>query len=583
MFSKDEQLIVNKWFPAAVVLALAVIIVLPGGGNFQQSFFLAHDYPFDYKNLMHLYVSESTGRISSLAFISLAPNLILSNLSSIFGVYVQTFLVKITPYFIFSYFYLKYLIKTDFIRLKNWQSCFLLFGFYFLITLGISVQMAINTGLFFNILFQFNLYLFIFHATLYIRDEDVIHQNKFKLLTFLLLDSSILLGSTFIPTTIYLMILYNKSVRTIFNKKYLIQMALILFSIIAVYFLLQIHGISLLKNADENNNLLQNKAYQAIKGGYFYQFIGFSNWGIYTGWSDRLFGGFVHFYNNLIFQLALFSLNALSCFYLYRKKKFALMIILGVFLVLSAGGQPPLGFIYLFLLEHVPGFASIRTPDNKFGLFTQAILLLNLLFVTSGFRMRQKFYVTTLLLVALIFLLPPLITGKTVFGYNSIFSERSTYLLNNSSERQMASKLSSNDFVLLIPGAGNFDHPSGRVGPVDPMPYYIDHYLSYDAVIGDKNSPYASYLTKSIPEIPPDINAVLYRKSFLKFSKFEWAAQGFSMVYEDEFATLYKRHSQPKIQKYKNKYLFYIVCTNIFLYASFFYFLIKYVRSTREI
>lgn len=583
MFTKDEQLFINRWFPALAVFALLFVVVVPGGLNLQQTFFLAHDYPFDYKNLMHLYVSESTGRISSLAFVSLAPNVILSKLSSIFGVYVQTFLIKITPYFIFSYFYFKSLIKIGYISLKSWQECFLLFGIYFLVTMGLNAQMAINTGLFFNVLFQLNLYIFIFHVTLYIHNQDVIFQNRFKLLSFLLLESSILLGSTFIPITIYLSSLYFGNIRAIFNKKYSIQIALVLFSVVIVFLLLKIHGISLITRVDENNNFQLNKAYQAIKGGYFYQFIGFSNWGIYTGWSDRIFGGFTHFYSNLFFEASVFFLNALSCFYLIKHKKFVLLIVLAIFLVLSVGDQPPFGFIYVFLLEHVPGFASIRTPDNKFGMFIQAIFLLNLLLECSRFKSRQKYFVTCLLLVSMIFLLPPLITGKTVFGLNSFFSARSTYLLNDHGERQIASKIASSDFVLLIPGAGNFEHPSGRVGPIDPMPHYIEHYISYDAVVNDIHSPYSSYLTREIPEIPPEINAIVYRKSFHKLRHVDWAKQGFVIAYEDEQSVLFKRDSQPRIPTYSKHHLMYIVLACIFLYASLIYLTVKYVASARKL
>ncbi len=156
MFTECEKEFINKWFALLVTLALMAIIILPGSLNFTQTFFLAHDYPFDYKNLMHLYVSESTGRISSLAFISLLPNIVLSKLSSFFGVYAQTFLIKILPYFIFTYFYLRKLIKDNYVKLNNWQDCFNVFGIYFLITLGLNNQMAINTGFFFNILYQIN-------------------------------------------------------------------------------------------------------------------------------------------------------------------------------------------------------------------------------------------------------------------------------------------------------------------------------------------------------------------------------------------------------------------------------------------
>jgi hypothetical protein len=185
--------------------------------------------------------------------------------------------------------------------------------------------------------------------------------------------------------------------------------------------------------------------------------------------------------------------------------------------------------------------------------------------------------------VPIVFLLLPLITGKTVFGVNSTFSANSTYLLNDNSERQIANKLSSSDFVLLIPGAGNFDHPSGRIGPVDPMPYYIDHFISFDAVVNDTHSPYATYLTLKTPEIPPEINAVVYRKSFHKFRHYDWASAGFTIVYEDEYSVLYKRDSQPKIPTYSNHHLLYIVSACMFLYASLIYFMFKYAASTRKL
>lgn len=583
MFTESESILIKKWFPFLTALILFAVIVFPGGLSLQQNFYLAHDYPFDYKNLKHLYVSESTGRISSLAIVSLAPNILLSKFSSIFGVYIQTFIIKIAPYFVFTYFYLKFILKIGFVNLNNWQMCFYLFCIYFMVTLGISIQMAINTGLFFNILFQLNFYIFIFHITLYLKDQTIVNQNKFNLLTFLLLNTSILLGSTFIPIIIYILMIYANDIKAIFNKKYLLHIWLILTSIAIIYLLLKIHGISLITNIDENNNFQHNKAYQAIRGGFFYQFIGFSNWGIYTGWEDRLFGGFTHFYKNPIFQMSLFSLNAVSLFFLYKKRRFNLLIILAVFLLLSVGNQPPFGFIYIWLLENLPGFASIRTPDNKFGLFIQAILLLNLLMISSEIKLRQILHITVFITIAIIFLMPSLITGKTVFGFNSIFSERSTYILNNSFDRQIASKLSKDNFVLLIPGSGNYDHQSGRVGPIDPMPYYVDHYISYQAVIGDSHSPYFSYLAGKKPEIPPEINAVVYRKSFPKFANFEWASQGFSIAYEDEHTVLYKRQSDIKIPSYSNYYLYYIISACIFLYSIFFYFLVQYVRNPRKI
>jgi hypothetical protein len=90
-------------------------------------------------------------------------------------------------------------------------------------------------------------------------------------------------------------------------------------------------------------------------------------------------------------------------------------------------------------------------------------------------------------------------------------------------------------------------------------------------------------LSGKTPEIPPGINAVIYRKSFHKFGHYDWASAGFAIAYEDEYSVLYKRDSQPNIPTYSNHHLLYIISACIFLYASLIYFMFKYAASTRKL
>jgi len=45
----------------------------------------------------------------------------------------------------------------------------------------------------------------------------------------------------------------------------------------------------------------------------------------------------------------------------------AFILLFLIFLLLAKGSQEPLGALYLFMLEHVPGFRAFRSPDTKFG------------------------------------------------------------------------------------------------------------------------------------------------------------------------------------------------------------------------
>jgi hypothetical protein len=212
-----------------------------------------------------------------------------------------------------------------------------------------------------------------------LRNPALIFQEKYLFLAASIIQTSIIMGSTVIPMCLYCGILYFGGFKKVLNIKSIAILALLTISALVVFYLSRYQNISLDSGLDELNSHVINKGYENITGGYFYQFIGFSNWGIYTGWPDRLIGGFIDYFHKPQYQLALVFLNCAAVYWLFKSSQYRLCIITLIFLIFSVGSQPPLGFIFIWLIEHIPGFESIRTPDNKFGFYTQAILILALI------------------------------------------------------------------------------------------------------------------------------------------------------------------------------------------------------------
>lgn len=94
-----------------------------------------------------------------------------------------------------------------------------------------------------------------------------------------------------------------------------------------------------------------------------------------SDWYDNPYHPYAKFFlNNPILIIASFMwicLAILSFLFIKERKKieqvvyFFLVFLIGVFF--SAGTHAPFGFIYAFLLEHVPGFIAFRSPYFKFA------------------------------------------------------------------------------------------------------------------------------------------------------------------------------------------------------------------------
>ncbi len=128
---------------------------------------------------------------------------------------------------------------------------------------------------------------------------------------------------------------------------------------------------------------------------------------------------------------------------------YLIFIIFLVGIVFSAGSHPPLGFLYIFLIEHLPGFAVFRSAFYKFGpayWFSFIFLtgyLLNLLLLNYVKRKYINIFVGIFAVIFIIFYHFPYFTAN-FFEFNKPFTTKvnipsyvkdaSYYVNNNISE-----------------------------------------------------------------------------------------------------------------------------------------------------
>ena len=129
-------------------------------------------------------------------------------------------MLKILPFLFFIFFFSRKLASYHLEKISIWQFYLSIFSIIFLIFFGLTGQMFINAGIFYNYLFQLNFYLFLWHFLLYINNEKVINNQKFIWLSLALMQSSIVIGSTVVPMGIYLTTIYAGSIRKSFINIY---------------------------------------------------------------------------------------------------------------------------------------------------------------------------------------------------------------------------------------------------------------------------------------------------------------------------------------------------------------------------
>jgi len=195
--------------------------------------------------------------------------------------------------------------------------------------------------------------------------------------------------------------------------------------------------------------------YGNLQGGLLHMAQMWFAWTMYVFWTPRNIMTFANYYHTAIAITAPFVLYLLIFWGAVRQRRniyiitFTLLAML--FFLLVKGPQPPLGDLYLFLLEHVPGFRVFRSPDSKFGF--PIVLSLAILLLLAGKTIKPKFFTVTLGFVIIVQCWP-LFTGIAIQGENTA---------------------TSSDRVIFIPEeyrelADFLNHPERSFGYVFPVP-----------------------------------------------------------------------------------------------------------------
>src|SRR5438046_113625 len=96
---------------------------------------------------------------------------------------------------------------------------------------------------------------------------------------------------------------------------------------------------------------------------------------------------FYHYGSSYFISFVMRIFFFLFFFHLYFTILLLLLSLVGIFL--SAGGHPPLGNVYIFMMKHIPGFASFRSAYYKF--MPTVYLSFAILIATAVYYLLNKF------------------------------------------------------------------------------------------------------------------------------------------------------------------------------------------------
>lgn len=134
-----------------------------------------------------------------------------------------------------------------------------------------------------------------------------------------------------------------------------------------------------LNNAYSSTQGVASGAALSLQGGIFYPLMQISSWIIYSDWQPRAIVSFAPFFftPGYKFLSVLLVLVLITC--LFDSKKYRIIFLL-VFAAFGAKGpQFPFGEIFSWVVNNVPFGYMMRSPDNKFGAFIPAIILVGVL------------------------------------------------------------------------------------------------------------------------------------------------------------------------------------------------------------
>jgi hypothetical protein len=207
------------------------------------------------------------------------------------------------------------------------------------------------------------------------------------------------------------------------------------------------------------NNSTGNETHGNLAGGLLYQLLMWFTWPMYVVWTPRNFWTFTEYLRTFHALLAPFVMYLMIIIGLSRQPKnlsiLILILLLLLFYLFAKGPQEPFGFIYLYLLENLPGFRVFRSPDTKFGFVI--VFILAILALKSSARLRTGIFVTIFGLVIIVQNWP-IIIGYGLWGQNTDTSKDRVILIPDEyKELEDFFKSDSNvtGYVLTVPSVEN--------------------------------------------------------------------------------------------------------------------------------
>jgi hypothetical protein len=466
---------------------------------------------------------------------------------------------------------------------KDLYSILLISIFSSLLFVNIQFQWEINNGVLFSIAKQFCYLINSLILILALFDSKKLF--NIELICLICLEPLISLWSFsfVIPQLLFIGIFCIPLIllrwREIVNLKYL---KIFLFFLVIAYLLMgflffniiKINHFSLFSGMPEQfKTLVEGGTYQNIKGGILWQIAGLTDWSMYTSWPNRIFGLMDFRIDIFIPQLFHLSLIFIIILYFTKCNKNIIYFLSLIFILICAffakGSQEPFGKLYIYLINNFKIFQSIRTPDNKFGIYLNfSILLLSIAVLLKGnIANLTKLVVVFISSSYLVLCSYNLYTGETTFGMKDQTTGNFAYAANISKDYPLIQQLDSFErggYVgVLFPGFGNVKTPSGIIGYRDYLSYrYIDSLLNYWAAT---EGPYGHEL-KSLSDLSGDhfeswfykrgVSYIVIRKSSINdennFIYQRLLSKFFNLVYEDGYSKIYFRDGVPRRDLVKN-------------------------------
>ncbi|MEK7570693.1 MAG: hypothetical protein AAB553_00325 [Patescibacteria group bacterium] len=300
-------------------------------------------------------------------------------------------------------------------------------------------------------------------------------------------------------------------------------------------------------------NTTGGETFGNLQGGLLYPLLMWFSWGIYTFWEPRNIFTFTDYFRTLPSLIAPFIIYALLLPGILAKKKkplfFLFLFLFLLFLFLIKGPQAPFGDIYVWIVQHIPGFRVFRSPDNKFGFILIFLLCLLLLYVSSSYK--RKVFISLVSLVILI-------QGYLIFNGVAIRGENT---------------VTSSDRIVKVPQeyyhvATYFNENASPYGYIMPIPsaefghYRLEphkRHIGQDILPKLTNLPFL-YITADsgiASNTYEKLSTILKEKDIKKLSVFPikyFLLRNDSYIETKDEKELKKRIAETFKEKYQNKY-----------------------------